>query len=65
MISRCPYEVAIGAAIHGNDLDVWHGVSFDGHILPLQRRARKDDAIIIDNAKDSEIPRLEGFDARR
>jgi len=65
VINRCSYEVAIGATIHGNDLDVWHSVNFDGHILPLQRRARKDDTIIIDNAEDTEIARLEGFDARR
>ena len=56
MINRCFYEVAVGATIHGDDLDVRHRIRFDGHMLPLQRSPRKDDAIIIDNAKEAEIP---------
>jgi len=65
VINRCSYEVAIAPPYMATISTYGIASILMGTYLPLQRRARKDDTIIIDNAEDTEIARLEGFDARR
>ncbi len=65
LVDRAAQQGTIGTAVHGNDLDLWHGVAFDRDMLPTQRLPREDHAIGIDLSEQPVITRLKGLHVRR